>query len=148
MITAHLPALQIVVPLISAPLCLLLRRGGLAWMLALIVGWAALACAALLLQKVIATGPISYHLGGWAPPWGIEYRIDVVNGFVLLIVAAIGAVVMPYARVSVAHELPEDQHATFYTALLLCLTGLPGGRGPGRSARRTTARKSRGIRTG
>ena len=126
MIAAHLPALQIVVPLVSAPLCLLLRRGGLAWALALIVSWAALACAVLLLQQVIATGPISYHLGGWAPPWGIEYRIDVVNGFVLVIVAAIGAAVMPYARESVAREVPEEQHATFYTALLLCLTGLLG----------------------
>ncbi len=126
MIAAHLPALQIVVPLVSAPLCLLLRRGGLAWALALIVSWAALACAVLLLQQVIATGPISYHLGGWAPPWGIEYRIDAVNGFVLVIVAAIGAAVMPYARESVAREVPEEQHATFYTALLLCLTGLLG----------------------
>ncbi len=126
MITAHLPALQIVVPLISAPLCLLLRRGGLAWALALIVSWVALACAVLLLQQVIATGPISYHLGGWAPPWGIEYRIDAVNGFVLVIVAAIGAAVLPYARESVAREVPEEQHATFYTALLLCLTGLLG----------------------
>ncbi len=126
MIAAHLPALQIVVPLVSAPLCLLLRRGGLAWALALIVSWAALACAVALLQQVIATGPISYHLGGWAPPWGIEYRIDVVNGFVLVIVAAIGAAVLPYARESVAREVPEEQHATFYTALLLCLTGLLG----------------------
>jgi len=125
-IATQLPALQIVVPLVSAPLCLLLRRGGLAWALALIVSWAALACAVLLLQQVIATGPISYHLGGWAPPWGIEYRIDVVNGFVLVIVAAIGAAVMPYARESVAREVPEEQHATFYTALLLCLTGLLG----------------------
>ena len=29
---------------------------------------------------------ISYELGGWAPPWGIEYRIDIVNAFVALIV--------------------------------------------------------------
>ncbi len=71
MIDTHLPALQIAVPLVSAPICLLLRRGGLAWALALIVSWAALACAVLLLQQVIATGPISYHLVGWAPPWGI-----------------------------------------------------------------------------
>ena len=126
MIADHLPALQIVVPLIAAPLCLLLRRGGWAWALALAASWAALVCAALLLQQVLSTGPISYQFGGWAPPWGIEYRIDVVNGFVLLIVAAIGAVALPYARVSVANELPEEQQATFYTALLLCLTGLLG----------------------
>ena len=53
----------------------------------------------------VATGPISYHLGGWAPPWGIEYRVDMLNGFVLLLVSAVGAVIMPFARRSVAFEI-------------------------------------------
>ncbi|HSR71015.1 MAG TPA: monovalent cation/H+ antiporter subunit D family protein [Kiloniellales bacterium] len=126
MILAHLPALQIVVPLIAAPACLLLRRGTAAWFLALLVAWAALILSVLLLRQVLAGGPISYELGDWAAPWGIEYRVDAVNAFVLLIVAAVGAVVLPYARTSVAHELPESQHAAFYTALLLCLAGLLG----------------------
>ena len=86
---AHLPALQIVLPLIAAPLCLLLRRGALAWALSLIVSLAALVIAAMLLAQVVDSGPISYELGGWEPPWGIEYRVDVLNAFVLLIVAAI-----------------------------------------------------------
>ena len=123
---AHLPALQIVVPLVAAPVCLLLRRGWLAWALALVVSWAALIISALLLHEVLRSGPLSYELGGWAAPWGIEYRVDVINAFVLLIVAAVGAVVLPYARHSVAHEIPESQHGAFYTALLLCLSGLLG----------------------
>jgi multicomponent Na+:H+ antiporter subunit D len=126
LIAAHLPALQIVLPLLAAPLCMLLRRGNLAWGLSMIASLAALLIAALLLNQVLETGPISYALGDWAPPWGIEYRVDVLNAFVLLIVAAIGAVVLPYARRSIAHELPESLHSGFYTALLLCLTGLLG----------------------
>ena len=126
MIAAHLPVLQIVVPLIAAPLCLLLRRGALAWGLALLASWAALAMSALLLSQVLSDGPISYALGDWAAPWGIEYRVDSVNAFVLLIVAAVGAVILPYARRSVAHEIPAEQHSAFYTAFLLCLTGLLG----------------------
>jgi multicomponent Na+:H+ antiporter subunit D len=125
-IGAHLPALQIVLPLAAAPLCLLLRRGGFAWALALVASWAALIISVLLLLQVLRDGPLSYALGGWAPPWGIEYRVDTVNAFVLLIVAALGAVVLPYARASVAHEIPEAQHSAFYTAFLLCLTGLLG----------------------
>ena len=35
--------------------------------------------AGALLWQVLTTGPISYALGGWAPPWGIEYRVDVLN---------------------------------------------------------------------
>lgn len=126
MIAAHLPALQIVVPLLAAPLCLLLRRGALAWGLALLASWAALAMSILLLTQVLRDGTISYAMGDWAAPWGIEYRIDAVNAFVLLIVAAVGAVILPYARRSVAHEIPAEQHATFYTAFMLCLTGLLG----------------------
>ncbi len=126
MIAAHLPALQIVVPLLAAPLCLLLRRGALAWGLALVVSWATLAMSAMLLSQVLQDGVISYALGDWAAPWGIEYRVDSVNAFVLLIVAAVGAVILPYARRSVAHEIPAEQHSAFYTAFLLCLTGLLG----------------------
>ncbi len=126
MISLHLPALQIVVPLIAAPICLLLRRGDLAWGLALVVSWAALAIAVMLLHAVVTGGVISYELGDWAPPWGIEYRIDAANAFVLLIVSGISAVVLPYARASVASEIEESKHCLFYTAYLLCLTGLLG----------------------
>ncbi|MCH7544214.1 MAG: monovalent cation/H+ antiporter subunit D family protein [Proteobacteria bacterium] len=124
--TPHLPALQIVVPLVAAPLCLLLRRGDLAWGLALVVSWAALAIAIMLLQAVLTGGVISYEFGDWPPPWGIEYRIDAANAFVLLIVSGISAVLLPYARASVASEIEESKHCLFYTAYLLCLTGLLG----------------------
>jgi multicomponent Na+:H+ antiporter subunit D len=125
-IAAHLPALQVVLPLLAAPLCVLLRRPVAAWALALAVSWAALAIAVALLVQVLDSGVISYHLGGWPPPWGIEYRIDLVNAFVLLIVAAIGAVVLPFARVSVAAEIPAGHAYLFYALYLLCLCGLLG----------------------
>ncbi|MCZ6743169.1 MAG: monovalent cation/H+ antiporter subunit D family protein [Alphaproteobacteria bacterium] len=122
----HLPALQIVVPLVAAPICVLLRRADLAWGLALVVSWVALAIAVMLLHAVLTGGVISYEFGDWAPPWGIEYRIDAANAFVLLIVSGISAVVLPYARASVASEIEESKHSLFYTAYLLCLTGLLG----------------------
>ena len=101
MIAAHLPALQIVVPLLSAPLCVLLGKGRLAYGLAVIVCWTAFAISILLLGQVLEGGVISYRLGGWAPPWGIELRVDAVNAYVLLIVTAISALVISYAKPSV-----------------------------------------------
>jgi multicomponent Na+:H+ antiporter subunit D len=74
----------------------------------------------------LASGPISYHLGGWEPPWGIEYRIDVLNGFVLVLVSTVGAVIMPFAQRSIAFEIEEGRQAWFYCMYLLCLTGLLG----------------------
>jgi multicomponent Na+:H+ antiporter subunit D len=126
MIAAHLPALQVVLPLIAAPLCVLLRRAGPAWLLASLVSWAALAIAIALLQRVWLGGTIVYELGGWPAPWGIVYEIDLANAFVLLIVSAIGAVVLPYARQSVAAEIPPERGHLFYTMYLLCFTGLLG----------------------
>ncbi|MEE2658018.1 MAG: monovalent cation/H+ antiporter subunit D family protein [Candidatus Latescibacterota bacterium] len=126
MIDQHLPILLIVVPLMAAPLCILLRRRELSLILAVVVCWACLSMAARLLQRTLSEGVISYHLGGWPPPWGIEYRVDPVNAFVLLLVAFIGAIVILYAPCSVNAELPEIRTSLFYTAYLLCFTGLMG----------------------
>ena len=123
---AHLPALLIVVPLLSAPICLLIGRGRFAHGVALVVSWVTFVMSALLLNEVRNGGAISYHLGGWAPPWGIEYRVDPVNAYVLLIVAAVGALTMSYAKASIDRELGQGRQFRFYTIFLLCLAGLLG----------------------
>ncbi len=126
MIAQNLPALQVVIPLLCAPLCVLLGHGRVAWAVALAASWAALAIAVSLLQQVLALGVISYAIGNWAAPWGIEYRIDAVNAFVALIVAGVGAVLLPFAARSVAHEIAPERVRFFYAAYLLCLAGLLG----------------------
>ncbi len=123
MILRHLPALQVVVPLLAAPACVLLRHPALAWGFSMAVGLVTLAIAVLLLFQVMANGVLSYALGSWAAPWGIEYRVDPVNAFVLLIVAGIGALVLPFAKTSVEQEIPRERISLFYSAYLLCLTG-------------------------
>jgi multicomponent Na+:H+ antiporter subunit D len=123
---SHLPILQIVIPLFGALLAALSRRASTAFALAVLVSWLMPLCAGALLWQVLTDGPVSYHLGGWAPPWGIEYRIDVLNAFVLMLVSAVGAVIMPFAGPSVAFEIEEGQRAWFYCMYLLCLTGLLG----------------------
>jgi len=125
-IGAHLPALQVVVPLLSAPLCLLLRNARAAWLLATLVTWAAFAIALRLLARVVVEGPISYAIGDWAPPWGIEYRVDLFSAFVLVIVSGVGAVVMPFARLNVEREIPAERIYLFYVMYLLSLTGMLG----------------------
>jgi len=122
----HAPALQVALPLAAAPLCLLLRSPRLAWALATAVSWSALGIALLLLRQVMLSGPLSYALGDWAAPLGIEYRIDMASALMLLIITSIGALVTPFALRSVEHELRPDSIGLFYTCYLLCLTGLLG----------------------
>jgi len=125
-LSPHLPILQIIIPLIGAFLAGFLRRGSVAFALTLVVSWIMPFIAGALLWQALTSGPISYALGGWAPPWGIEYRVDVLNGFVLFLVSAVGAVIIPFARRSVAFEIEPGRQAWFYSMYLLCLSGLLG----------------------
>lgn len=130
MLTQHLPALQVVIPLISAPLCALIpftRFGGkLAWGFATIISLISFFIAVLLAIQVTQHGVISYEMGGWAPPWGIEYRIDYLSAYVLLIVSGIASITMLAAQKSVGQEIDTGKITLFYAAFLLCLTGLLG----------------------
>jgi multicomponent Na+:H+ antiporter subunit D len=69
---------------------------------------------------------VSYHLGSWPPPWGIEYRVDALSAFVMVLVSGIGVVTATYAWRSIAAELPRDQLYLFYALYCLCLSGLLG----------------------
>lgn len=126
-IAVHLPALQVVIPLMAAPVCLVLRRAQATWILSLVTSWLALAMALSLLGTVLeGDKPISYLLGGWAAPWGIEYRVDRLSAYVLVLVTSIGAITMLFAPKSVKAEIPADRIYLFYTMYLLTLAGLLG----------------------
>jgi multicomponent Na+:H+ antiporter subunit D len=122
----HLPALQVVVPLAAAPLAVLVRSRGAAFVLVTLAAWAAFAVSILLWLQVNASGPISYALGSWAPPWGIEYRVDSLSALLLMLVCGVAAVVLPYCRASIERELRQDVHYLLYAMFALCLAGLAG----------------------
>jgi len=122
----HLPALVVLLPLFAAPLCVLIDRARPAWLLSLIASFLSLAAAITLLMQVSRSGTIRYELGGWAAPWGIEYRIDLLGAYVLLIVSAIAPLVMVFALRSVEKEIPRERIARFYAAMLLVFAGLAG----------------------
>ena len=124
----HLPALQVVLPLISAPLAVLLRHGGLAFATVAAAAWTAFACAIGLWLQIgqAEGGVISYAIGNWPPPWGIEYRVDRLASFVLLLVSGMAALVLPWSRASIEREIPRDLHYLYYAMFGLCLTGLLG----------------------
>ncbi|MGJ8692515.1 MAG: monovalent cation/H+ antiporter subunit D family protein [Thalassotalea sp.] len=123
---AHLPILQVIIPLMAAPICLLLKRAQIVWLFSLIVSGLAFSISMLLLQQVMTSGVISYELGGWQAPWGIEYRIDKLNAFLLLIISAISTLVLFAAQTSIEKEIAENKQPYFYVLYLLSLTGLLG----------------------
>ncbi len=125
-ISQNLPALQVVIPLIAAPLAVLLRHSGAAFLIVTAASWSAFAAAiALWLQTADGT-VISYAMGSWPPPWGIEYRVDRLSSLVLLLVSGMAAITLPYSRASIEREIPREQHYLYYAMFALCLTGLLG----------------------
>ena len=126
MISHHLPVLQVVIPLMAAPVCVLVHNARVAWAVTTVVSWVVFAVACVLLSQVGEFGVIIYALGSWAAPWGIEYRVDQTNAFVLLIVSGASALIAMFARASVEREIAEDRIYLFYTVWCLNLTGLLG----------------------
>jgi len=129
----HLPALITLLPLFGGVISVVLGtlvkpRRDLSWGFALVVSWTTLFLVVRLLESVVtsATGVVTYNMGSWPGPWGIEYRVDHLNAFVLLVVAGISAVTTLFARHSVDAEIPRDRSHIFYALWMFCTCGLLG----------------------
>ncbi|SVC49384.1 uncharacterized protein METZ01_LOCUS302238, partial [marine metagenome] len=64
-------------------------------------------------------------MGGWIPPWGIEFRIDHLGVLMLLLLSFITLLVAIYSKQSILKEVP-DREAPFYSVYLLFVSGLNG----------------------
>lgn len=122
----HLPALQVLLPLMGAPLCFLLRKETLASAFTVAIGFACLAISFSLLGQTMDGEVLVYEFGGWPRPFGIEYRVDITNAFVLVVVSLVAAVVFAAGPGQARRAIPAGREYLFYSAALLCLTGLLG----------------------
>ncbi len=122
----HLPILQVITPMLIAPILVVLNNKTLSWLLSFVGALACLIISVLLIQAVSDGSTLTYFLGGWAPPIGIEYRIDAANSILLFLISIISVIVLIFSYSSLHSEIPEEKHTLFYACFLLCLTGLLG----------------------
>lgn len=122
----HLPILQVITPMLIAPILVVLNNKTLSWLLSFLGALACLFISILLMQTVSDGSILTYYLGGWVPPIGIEYRIDAANAILLFLISIISAIVLIFSYSSLHAEIPEGKHTLFYSCFLLCLTGLLG----------------------
>ena len=123
----HLPVLIPVTLLFSAfiiPLAGFFKRD-LAFTIALIGAFLSFAFSASGLWVVTSRGDLRYHLGGWAPPIGIEYVLDALSAFMTTVVTLVGSLVLLYSRRSILQEVPE-RFVPMYALAMLLLAGLSG----------------------
>jgi len=121
------PALIVIAPLLGA-----FFAGLAAWIekrlsypIALAALGLSLFSAVNVLMQVIASGTIQYRMAGWAPPMGIEYRIDLLNAMVLVLVSGIAFLNLIASYKSVIQET-TDRAESFYVIYLLFCVGLLG----------------------
>jgi multicomponent Na+:H+ antiporter subunit D len=102
-----------------------LWRSAAAQVVAVVATATALLASVVGLFNVVADGPISYELGGWPPPIGIEYVLDPLSAYLAVIIALIGLLVTIYP-VEAAFDLRPRRGVPLYPLVLLLLTGLMG----------------------
>lgn len=124
--SVHLPALQVVLPLMAAPICLLLRSPRLVWAWVMLVVTLTFGIALALLQAVLASGPITYAMGGWQAPIGIVYVVDALNAVVLVLVSGVAWFATAWLPASLDAEVPKRKQYLFLTAWMLVIAGLLG----------------------
>lgn len=126
-LAAHLPALLVAVPLLTAPVVTLLRDARLSWLATLLASTMTLVMAIAVTGPVLAgEGPVRYVMGGWPAPHGIELLIDALGALLLLIVASASTIALLGGRTSLLAQVGADRMPLFLGAWLLALAGLLG----------------------
>ncbi|AKG91428.1 Formate hydrogenlyase subunit 3/Multisubunit Na+/H+ antiporter, MnhD subunit [Geoglobus ahangari] len=124
----HLPVVIVAISLLSSFTILISgifsRRAGYYISLATII--VQLIFSAILLDYLLKNGLIRYWLGGWRPPWGIEYVIDELGAYMLSVVLVFSLLATIYARRVVEREVEESKWPYFYTLWQLMISGMVG----------------------
>lgn len=141
----HAAPLLVVVPMIMATLLVFIPSGRFSWLASIVATamafWFALILLALvqaspkqafdlaeagIVTHLVEPGLISYALGNWAPPAGIEFRVDALNAFILVLVTFISFAASIFSWPTVNAEIRTEKQNLFYSAYLICVCGLSG----------------------
>ncbi|MBX0321553.1 monovalent cation/H+ antiporter subunit D family protein [Halomicroarcula sp. F13] len=118
----HLPVLLVVLPIVggTVPLVASLFTDRAGWPVATLTVFVHAVLAGLLGWTVWTEGVVSYAVGGFAAPYGIELVVDGLSASVVVLVGVVALGVLAYAR----HAGPHSN--AFYSQYLLLVTGLTG----------------------
>jgi multicomponent Na+:H+ antiporter subunit D len=114
----------VVIPLFTGALLLTLRRwlggqGAIA-----LAGLAlTIVCAALLLARVSAEGPIVMTMGRWLPPFGISFAADALGALLALTASIVGFIAALYSLRDI--DIAGRRYG-FYPFLMLMMAGVGG----------------------
>jgi len=122
----QLPALQVAVPLLLAPVIAFMVRGRTAWLVATLTSLACLGMSVLLTIEVVTHGTLYYEMGGWEVPYGIGLVIAPFSALMLLVVSGASTAALLWGAGSMQQEIDDEHLPLLYCSWLLALGGLLG----------------------
>ena len=119
---SDLAPLLVAIPLLGSVLVLLagLIRDETGWPLTVLTSLVQVAAAGSLASQAFGDGTISYVVGGFTAPFGIELVVDGLSATMAVLVAVVALGVLAYARSA------GPRSNAFYATYLLLVAGLSG----------------------
>ena len=110
----------------TAPIAALLQPRHLAWAASVAASLATCALAILVATTVLGGEVMTYDVGNWAPPYGIQLRVAPINALTLLLVTFGSAAALLIGYPSIRRQIEADRQPYFFAVWLLAAAGLTG----------------------
>ena len=125
-LTKNLPILVVLCPLITSLFVVLVPNIFFSWFLTTLSTFLTFLFSILLYQEIQIHSHISYALGKWMPPIGIEYIIDRVAIIPVIIISGISFIATIFAHKIMPEEIEKKSISKVYSLWLLAIAGLLG----------------------
>ena len=122
----NLPILVVLCPLMMSLFVVLISNAFISWILTFLTTLLTFILSILLFQEVQTHTYISYALGNWAPPLGIEYVIDKVSIIPIIIISSISLLSTIFSYKLMPFEVGQSSISKVYSLWLLAIAGLIG----------------------
>ncbi len=127
MSTTNLHLFVLVVPLLSALVVNLWGRNHKQLIAPLVIGSLSFSVigSIIMMGRVLSHGAMSYTVGNWQPPFGIELIVDPLSAMMMVLISVVALLASFSSLKSVEQELP-GREAFFFTLYLILIAGLYG----------------------
>jgi multicomponent Na+:H+ antiporter subunit D len=122
----NLPIIVVLCPLMTSLLVVLIPNIFFSWVLTTLSTFLTFLFSILLYQEIQIHSHISYALGEWMPPIGIEYIIDKVAIIPVIIISGISFIATIFAYKIMPEEIEKKSISKVYSLWLLAIAGLLG----------------------
>lgn len=121
----NLAIIQILFPLASGLFLFVLPKR-LSWLFATVSIVFTSLITLLLFKSSLDGGVVTYHLGGWSSALGIEYKIDRLSAFFMIIISLASLFNILAMRNLVCSEIDQEKLPLFFGVFLIAIAGLLG----------------------